>query len=114
MILHILSYLAVLVSGASGTWFLTEAAKQVNLFKLSTASAAILRGVAGAFALLSVVILGLVNHDLQPTDLQHLLLPALTFAVNWLGSHNIHKLTNKWAAAPVATPPAPPADGASA
>ena len=96
MLLHLIAYLAVLLTGASGTWFVTEAAKQFDLFKLSTASTNTLRGTAGVLALLSTLLLGFVNHDIQPSDLMHAMLLILTVAGSWLGSHNIHKLTNGW------------------
>lgn len=90
---HALSFLATVTTGASGTWFLTEAAKRLNVLGLSQGATSALRSVAGGLSLISVLLLGLANRDVQPTDLGHIVAALLAFGSTWLGAHSLHKAT---------------------
>lgn len=89
---HACSWLIVLLTGSGGTFLLVQIAKRLNAFNLSGASAIALRSMSGVLSLAAVVLLGFANHDVQPTDLGHILLAVLTAVSTWLGSHQLHSL----------------------
>ena len=106
MLQHLLGVLAVILSGSAGTWLMTEVAKKVDAFNLSNASADVLRAIAGGMALVATLLLGLANHDVQPTDLLHGATAVVTFISMWLGSHNLHNVLGNLEGTPHT--PAPP------
>jgi DMSO/TMAO reductase YedYZ heme-binding membrane subunit len=81
---------AQIIGGASGTWLVTQVVKVLNTVDPNQDQTAKIRSLAGLLSAVAVILLGFVNKDLQPTDLQHLPAALGAFAATWGLSHLIH------------------------
>lgn len=91
-IFEILKWFLVLIGGATGTWLATEAIKRADFIAFIKDGDKIrLRALAGIFSALAVVLIGFVDGNLAPENLQELLIKITELLVIWLGAHTVHK-----------------------
>lgn len=92
-IAHILGWLLTAAAGAGGTFAVTAAVKLIPSIPISDGQKTRIRAFAGATAAVSVLLLGLVNPDVAPTDMQNAIVTILTIGVSWFGAHTVHKVS---------------------
>lgn len=84
----IISLLLKIVGGVGGVYACTALLKHFPQIPWVNKDNA--RMVAGVLSAASTVIIGYGDQNVQPTDIQHLLVAVLTFASMWGGSHATH------------------------
>jgi hypothetical protein len=94
-ILSILSVVSTAVAGGAGTWAATEVVKRAPMIPVNDGEKTKLRATAGLFSALSIALLGFVNGDLQPQDLQSSVQAVLGVGIAWATAHGVHKVIKK-------------------
>lgn len=90
-----LTSMVMQIGGAGGgVWVVTQLSKVLLLTKLDGDQTAKVRAIAGVLSAVAVGLLGIVNQNLQPSDLTHIGMAAAAFASTWGVSHGFHKLVN--------------------
>lgn len=94
-IVSTLATLSELIGGGLGVWISTEVVKAAKFIPINTGQKGLLRSVAGLLSVAAVLLLGFVNQDLKPDDVQGVLQALIGIGVAWGSAHGTHHLVKK-------------------
>lgn len=90
-VLSVLNHLGVLLASGLGVWLMTELAKRAKNIPISQGQTMLIRGVAGAFSGVAVVLVHFSQGDLDGTHISTMIQAFLEIATVWYTSHLAHK-----------------------
>lgn len=91
--IDISSYVGTLLSlagGSVGIWVCTEAVKRIKAIPINDGQKTRIRAFTAVLSAVAVGLLGLIDNNLKPDDLQGIVVAVLGVAATWGGSHVVH------------------------
>jgi hypothetical protein len=88
---QILGTMAQLVGSGVGTFLITEIVKKIKLIPIGEGQKVRLRSLSGGLSVISVLLLGFVNQDLKPDDVQGSIVALIGALATWGVSHGTYK-----------------------
>lgn len=89
---QLLTWGSIFLVGSGGAWLGTEIVKRIKFIPIDSGMVAALRATALFFSALITVSMGYLDGQIDPSNVQSLLVALCTMLLSWGGAHVFHKV----------------------